>query len=103
MGSTAYLTKSSQQIRDIDRIEVLILLDLIGAENLQFFNLYPNTVEVYKRFMQIERSLFSSGLMAGNKYMFVPRNRAVSIDDDHRPFLEKGKYTNKFFILIKAK
>lgn len=91
MGSRGfYKTNSQVQIRDIDRIDVLVLVDLIGASNPRIFNFYQRTQGLFMRMLEIERKLFRAGLMAGHRYMFVPKNSYSGVDDDHRPFLEKG-------------
>lgn len=83
--------KQGQSIRQLDRIEVMVLLDLIGAANPQFFNFFRSTQDLYIRLSEIERSLLDGNVLAGQPAnMFVRRNSYSSIDDDHRPFMQKG-------------
>lgn len=94
MYSTQFMKSTSQEIRDIDRIEVLVLLDLIGAPNMKFFNIFPETQQIFKRLIDVERYLYEIQAMSSNKYMFIPQNRALQIDDDHKPFYDKGNIFN---------
>lgn len=83
--------KQGQSIRQLDRIEVLVLLDLIGAANQQFVNFFRSTQELFVRLSDIERSLIAGNVLdAQSSDMFVRRNAFSTIDDDHRPFMEKG-------------
>lgn len=86
-----YRTNSAQQIRDIDRIDALVLVDLIGGANPRIYNFYQRTQGLFMRLLEIERQLFAANVMGGHRYMFVPRNSHAGVDDDHRPFLAKGK------------
>ncbi|XP_062129358.1 glutaminyl-peptide cyclotransferase-like [Drosophila sulfurigaster albostrigata] len=76
--------------RYIDRIEVLVLLDLIGARNPKFSSFYENTHGLHSSLVQIEQSLRSAGHLKGNNRMFLNRPAGSLVDDDHRPFLEEN-------------
>ncbi|KAH8296298.1 hypothetical protein KR054_004335, partial [Drosophila jambulina] len=79
-----------QAPRNIDRIEVLVLLDLIGARNPKFSSFYENTHGLHTSLVQIEKSLRSAGQLEGNNNMFLNRASGGLVDDDHRPFLEEN-------------
>ncbi|XP_017129614.1 glutaminyl-peptide cyclotransferase [Drosophila elegans] len=76
--------------RNIDRIEVLVLLDLIGARNPQFSSFYENTHGLHSSLVQIEKSLRSAGKLEGKNNMFLSRASGGLVDDDHRPFLDEN-------------
>ncbi|XP_001985120.2 glutaminyl-peptide cyclotransferase isoform X2 [Drosophila grimshawi] len=76
--------------RHIDRIEVLVLLDLIGARNLRFNSFYENTDGLHSSLVQIEQMLRSAGHLTGNSKMFLNSPAGGFVDDDHRPFLEEN-------------
>ncbi|XP_026848753.1 glutaminyl-peptide cyclotransferase [Drosophila persimilis] len=76
--------------RNIDRIEVLVLLDLIGARNPKFSSFYENTHGLHSSLVQIEKSLRAAGRLEGNNNMFLNRLSGGFVDDDHRPFLEEN-------------
>ncbi|XP_017100604.2 glutaminyl-peptide cyclotransferase [Drosophila bipectinata] len=78
-----------QAPRNIDRIEVLVLLDLIGARNPTFSSFYENTHGLHSSLVQIEKSLRAAGKLEGNNNMFLNRVSGGLVDDDHRPFLEE--------------
>lgn len=80
------------QLNDINKIDALILLDLIGAANPTFYNYFPQTIPLFRRFVAIENALFVSNLMCRNHRQFIPRNSNARIADDHEPFLRKSKY-----------
>ncbi|XP_030241617.1 glutaminyl-peptide cyclotransferase [Drosophila navojoa] len=76
--------------RHIDRIEVLVLLDLIGARNPKFASFFENTSGLHTSLVQIEQTLRASGQLEGNNKMFLNRPAGGFTDDDHRPFLEEN-------------
>lgn len=83
--------KQGQSIRQLDRIEVMVLLDLIGATNPQFVNFFRSTQDLFVRLSDIERSLIDGNVLDGQpRYMFVRRNSYSTIDDDHKPFMQRS-------------
>lgn len=83
--------KQGQSVRQVDRIDVMVLLDLIGAANPQFVNFFRSTQDLFVRLSDIERSLLDGNVLDGqSRYMFVRRNSFSTIDDDHKPFMQKG-------------
>lgn len=75
-----------------------ILLDLLGAPDPTFYSYFSNTQKWYSLLMSIENKLaglrkfesYSYGQPA-QKY-FQPYSMEVGIEDDHIPFLQRGKY-----------
>lgn len=89
-----HLTQGAQgrSIRQLDRIEVMVLLDLIGAANSQFVNFFASTQALFSRLSEIERILRDANALDGQpRHIFIRRNSYSTIDDDHRPFMQKGK------------
>ncbi|XP_075164630.1 glutaminyl cyclase [Haematobia irritans] len=82
--------KLKSNIRHIDRIEVLVLLDLIGAANPKFYSFYANTDGLHKSMHDIERNLAKQNQLEGNNLMFINRPAQGFVDDDHRPFLQEN-------------
>ncbi|KAH8365749.1 hypothetical protein KR093_004005, partial [Drosophila rubida] len=89
-SSSTTLSGEANQGRHIDRIEVLVLLDLIGAPNPKFSSFYENTHGLHNSLVQIEKSLRAAGRLQGNNKMFLNRPAGGLVDDDHRPFLEQN-------------
>ncbi|XP_070494382.1 glutaminyl-peptide cyclotransferase-like [Chironomus tepperi] len=80
--------------KEIDRINVMVLLDLIGSGNARFVCSTPNTCPLNKRLVQIENTLReASSLKAvgnGNRGMFLNSYRSLGVSDDHIPFQRRG-------------
>ncbi|EEC19218.1 glutaminyl cyclase, putative [Ixodes scapularis] len=85
----------SEIANQIDRMEVMVLLDLLGAENPRFYSYFGETQPVYRRLVNIESRLNDAGLME------LPRRRRRTnyfsnsstvgfIEDDHIPFLKRS-------------
>lgn len=92
-------SKSSERSKfyhqnSLDTIEVFVLLDLIGATNIQFQNFYfYNSMQTnyYKNFVQIEKKLKSTNkLLPYDGVYFNEKPFNYFIEDDHAPFLKKG-------------
>ncbi|XP_017071674.1 glutaminyl-peptide cyclotransferase [Drosophila eugracilis] len=94
LAKTRSGSQSSGQVqlapRNIDRIEVLVLLDLIGARNPKFSSFYENTHGLHSSLVQIEKSLRTAGQLEGNNKMFLSQVSGGLVDDDHRPFLDEN-------------
>ncbi|XP_077520697.1 glutaminyl-peptide cyclotransferase-like isoform X3 [Amblyomma americanum] len=78
----------------IDRMEVLVLLDLLGAANPRFYSYFVDTRLVYDRFVDIESRLNDVGAMETScsrchTNYFVNSSQLALIEDDHIPFLRK--------------
>ncbi|KAM3931213.1 glutaminyl-peptide cyclotransferase [Leptodactylus fuscus] len=84
---------NAESTNQLNGIDLLILLDLIGAANPIFPNYFQNTVRWFNRLQSIERRLHNLGLLkdhpSENLY-FVSSLRARQVDDDHVPFLQRG-------------
>lgn len=78
----------------IDRMEVLVLLDLLGAPNPRFYSYFADTRPVYDRFVEIESRLNDVGAMETSygrrTNYFVNSSQLALIEDDHIPFLRKN-------------
>jgi glutaminyl-peptide cyclotransferase len=74
---------------ELDRIDIFVLLDLIGAGNMQFYKLETSTGEWYDRLPVIEKNLVRKGLMSKSS-MFQERFFPAGIEDDHIPFKQRG-------------
>ncbi|XP_068087918.1 glutaminyl-peptide cyclotransferase [Hyperolius riggenbachi] len=83
----------SEYTNQLHAMDLLVLLDLIGAPDPVFPNYFQNTFRWFNRLQAIERRLHNLGLLPDhpleNSY-FLSSNRAKQIVDDHVPFLERG-------------
>uniref|UniRef100_A0A1A9VMM6 Glutaminyl-peptide cyclotransferase n=1 Tax=Glossina austeni TaxID=7395 RepID=A0A1A9VMM6_GLOAU len=75
--------------RHIDRIEVLILLDLLGTASQKFYSFYENTDTLLEELSSIERNLMKSRQLEGHNFMFFSHRIQNTIEDDHLPFLDE--------------
>lgn len=74
---------------DNDRIDIFVLLDLIGTSDTQFSQLERSTGGWYNRLVDIESSLRSMGFLSGSQLFqkgFIP----AGIEDDHIPFKKRS-------------
>lgn len=78
----------------LDAIDAFVLLDLIGASNPQFFDLYENTSHLYKSLQLIEKNLGETKQLekySEERPYFVGKPQfPLYIEDDHLPFLKKN-------------
>lgn len=78
---------------EIDRIDLLILLDLIGAANPHFFNFANySTTNAFMKMTEIENELRGFGCLHALPQAFIPRTLPVThtVEDDHKPFQKHG-------------
>lgn len=83
----------SRGTNQLDGMDLLVLLDLIGAANPTFPNFSPKTTRWFTRLQAIEQQLSELGLLKDHslerKY-FQNFGYGNIIQDDHIPFLRKG-------------
>ncbi|CAO2604307.1 Glutaminyl-peptide cyclotransferase, partial [Lemmus lemmus] len=79
--------------RGTNQLDLLVLLDLIGAANPTFPNFFLKTTRWFGRLQAIEQELYELGLLKDHslerKY-FQNFGYGNIIQDDHIPFLRKG-------------
>ncbi|CAN7937475.1 unnamed protein product, partial [Ixodes hexagonus] len=78
----------------IDRMEVMALLDLLGASGSIFYNYFENTKPLFLRLLDIENRLNAASLMEvpgleKRTFYFTTESAIGSIQDDHIPFLQR--------------
>ncbi|XP_055683773.1 glutaminyl-peptide cyclotransferase [Lutzomyia longipalpis] len=84
----------------LKRIEYLVLLDLLGAPDPNFYSYFTTTEQTYNHLMLGERRLLRTGMLDNYSYSsvadrkpttyFQPYTWAAGIEDDHIPFLRRG-------------
>lgn len=85
----------------LSRIELFMLLDLLGTPDPNFYSYFQNTAQDYSMMMQGEQRLIAGGHLIKHGSSGVARNSAAStyfqphtigmgIEDDHIPFLKRG-------------
>jgi len=88
------LFRSSDGINSnhLERIDVFVLLDLIGAANPKFVALQSSTVEWFSRLVDIERDLTDAGFIRRRRDPYFNNKKFFNarIEDDHVPFMKRG-------------
>ncbi|CAG2123157.1 unnamed protein product, partial [Medioppia subpectinata] len=81
----------SDMTSEIDRMEAMILLDLLGTKNPNFYSHFSDTHSLYSRIVRIEQKLNKLNLMESKtQYFHNTKSWFGGIEDDHIPFLNKG-------------
>ncbi|XP_043919621.1 glutaminyl-peptide cyclotransferase [Protopterus annectens] len=92
MASTAH-PEGARNTNLLSGIDMLMLLDLIGASNPVFGSYFQNTARWLTRLQMIERRLHTLGLLIEHPrevQYFWPHVHVYPILDDHIPFLKRG-------------
>lgn len=96
-----HLAKKWEDEGFLHRIDMLMLLDLLGSSDPQFYSLNPETMNWYMRLSDTEHKLSHAGLLdryttSGvtttknpNQY-FNQYSIQTFIEDDHKPFMERN-------------
>ncbi|XP_068151107.1 glutaminyl-peptide cyclotransferase isoform X1 [Drosophila tropicalis] len=85
----------------LDSIDMLVLLDLLGAPDPAFYSFFANTESWYMRLLALESRLSSRGLLEQytssgvaprdpTRYFQAQAMRSSYIEDDHIPFLKRN-------------
>lgn len=75
----------------LDRMDVFVLLDLLGAKDPQFRSYFYDTSNLYSKISSLEGRLHSLGLLLNHNSNYFQDFQAFGgIEDDHVPFLRKG-------------
>ncbi|XP_043271682.1 glutaminyl-peptide cyclotransferase [Venturia canescens] len=86
------------KMSDLDRIDILVLLDLLGSSNPMFYNYFKNTTRWYFQLVKAERALarmhkfqnYTYGLPEPEYFKAYPEHVSYAVEDDHIPFLRKN-------------
>ncbi|CAM1292890.1 QPCT (predicted) [Pycnogonum litorale] len=79
--------------KQLHRIDVMVLLDLLGAKDPNIPSYFSSTKHLHSTLKEIERKLHLSGNLKNHKksnLYFTSKRTFGGIDDDHKPFEEKG-------------
>ncbi|PNF26930.1 Glutaminyl-peptide cyclotransferase [Cryptotermes secundus] len=93
---SAYPKDNADGTNQLHRIDILVLLDLLGAPDPVFYSYFKETENWYRRMMAAERSLARLGQLVQysvgkpDQYYFQQMSRRGGIEDDHIPFMIRG-------------
>ena len=87
-----HLAARMQASGELGSMDVLVLLDLIGAANPRFFSAFKNTHAHFQSMARIELALTKQQLLSNHKqfYFVAGEPKAHGVEDDHVPFLQRG-------------
>jgi glutaminyl-peptide cyclotransferase len=74
----------------LDRIDLFVLLDLLGTRDATLHSYFDRTRDRYLRLAGIERTLRGGGLAKRSGALFAEDSKGLRIGDDHEPFLAHG-------------
>lgn len=86
----------NQPINELDRLDLLVLLDLLGTPDPKFYSYFPDTEKWYVRLAQAENRLAEMGALRQyskdhpQQTYFAQRSVRAHIEDDHLPFLVRN-------------
>lgn len=94
ISGTSQQCQSQRELRQIDRLSTLMLLDLIGTRDTRFANQFPATGSIYSQLVEIESDLRSRGLLSARAtaQLFNTGQAYGPIEDDHIPFLRRSMF-----------
>ncbi|XP_023930425.1 glutaminyl-peptide cyclotransferase-like isoform X2 [Lingula anatina] len=94
LENTKFPAESSDNFNtnELHRMDVMVLLDLIGAANPKFHSWFQNTQKLFERLSRIESDLMKEGQIPTHDPYFskTPLSYNAGIEDDHIPFLRKN-------------
>jgi glutaminyl-peptide cyclotransferase len=75
----------------ISKIQLMVLLDLLGAESPALYSMHPETAWLFDHLAGVEGRLANNNLVTKRKATYFRSQRLGShVDDDHRPFMHLG-------------
>lgn len=82
---------TGETVSELNRMDMLVLLDLIGHRDINFYNFFPQTSKWYTLMSDTEDRLRKLGFLKRMARYFVQLNFFNSnMEDDHIPFLKKN-------------
>ncbi|KAJ2909759.1 hypothetical protein GGI21_001560 [Coemansia aciculifera] len=89
-ATVAALDATAQHKPELDRVELMVLLDLIGAPNTGFMALEKPTGDVYTQLSELEHRLHDAGYISRTYLNTLVPAGAGRVEDDHVPFVERN-------------
>ncbi|GLV32958.1 iso Glutaminyl cyclase [Carabus blaptoides fortunei] len=87
------LTQDNEHVSELNRIDLLMLLDLLGTPDPKFYSYFSDTEKWYVRLAQAEERLGEMGQLRQysrghpQQTYFAQRSLRAHIEDDHIPFM----------------
>ncbi|KAG7158237.1 Glutaminyl-peptide cyclotransferase-like [Homarus americanus] len=91
MKNRPYPDVNIDNTNELHRIDLFVLLDLLGTKDVQFSSYFKNTDRWYARLISFERRMNDLQLLHRRQFIFRKHTaHTYSIEDDHIPFLRRG-------------
>ncbi|KAJ1742985.1 hypothetical protein LPJ78_001566 [Coemansia sp. RSA 989] len=88
-ATVAALAGTTEHRPELERVELMVLMDLIGASNNMFGAYQIPTADLFMQLSKLEDRLLSAKYIS-RKYMNTAiRPGSIGLDDDHRPFVQR--------------
>ncbi|KAK4313004.1 hypothetical protein Pmani_015615 [Petrolisthes manimaculis] len=85
-----YPPNNQDNTHELHRMDLFVLLDLLGTRDVSFYSFFPNTQQWYARMLSFERRLGELQLLNSRPNMFIDEAlHKTGIQDDHIPFLKR--------------
>ncbi|KAK4321698.1 hypothetical protein Pmani_007495 [Petrolisthes manimaculis] len=85
-----YPPNNEDNTHELHRMDLFVLLDLLGTRDVSFYSFFPNTQQWYARMLSFERRLGELQLLNSRPNMFIDEAlHKTGIQDDHIPFLKR--------------
>jgi len=75
---------------ELDRMDIFVLLDLLGAKDPNIISSQDNTDPWFRKLVEIEEGLTSINAIKGPRIFSTMPTRRLGIEDDHIPFLRRS-------------
>lgn len=91
LASSKYPAGNTVGTTHLHRMDVMVLLDLLGYRDPTFYSFFADTDQLFSRLVTIETRLHELHLLKNhtNAY-FIHQLTYAGIEDDHIPFLRRG-------------
>lgn len=73
----------------LERIDIFVLLDLLGTKDPRIISSQPSTDPWFRKLIEIESGLVKAKSIKGPRIFQTMATRYLGIEDDHIPFLKK--------------
>ncbi|KAJ2077986.1 hypothetical protein H4R24_004780 [Coemansia sp. RSA 988] len=88
-ATVAALSGTTKHKPELERVDLMVLLDLIGSVDNQFVALQVPTADIFTQLSKLELRLHDAGYINRTYLNTRVPPGAAGVDDDHRPFVER--------------
>ncbi|KAJ2708359.1 hypothetical protein H4R19_004782 [Coemansia spiralis] len=89
-ATVAALSATTKHIPELERVDLMVLLDLIGTSDNSFVPLEAPTTALFAQLSHLEKRLHAAGHTSRTYLNTNFVSGSGGVDDDHRPFVERN-------------